>query len=141
MEIRRITTDEASDIIATYEPRGLFYLQVGEKFVGIDNSTGYAWTEEFDTLPECREWLLQERDEGPAARTYIVTEFCANCEREVEIHGWDTERDGYQAFCPYCGDVLMLCDECQHTEPAPLCDFNSETGMCRYRKRPERGDA
>lgn len=141
MEIRRITRAEAYDIIVTREPRGLFYLDTGKTFVGIDNSTGYAWTEEFGTLPKCREWLLQERDEGPAARTYIVTEFCANCEREVEIHGWDTERDGYQAFCPYCGGVLMLCDECQHTEPVHPCDFNSETGTCWRRRKPERSDA
>lgn len=85
MEIRMITKAEADDIIATREPRGLFYLDTGKSFVGIDNSTGYAWTEEFDTLPKCRAWLLQEQDEGPATRTYIVTEFCANCEREVEI--------------------------------------------------------
>lgn len=95
MEIRMITKAEADDIIATREPRGLFYLDTGKGFVGIDNSTGYAWTEEFDTLPKCRAWLLQEPDSGPEPRTYVVTEQCSNCEREVEIHGWDTERDGY----------------------------------------------
>lgn len=45
MEIRMITKAEADDIIATREPRGLFYLDTGKGFVGIDNSTGYAWTE------------------------------------------------------------------------------------------------
>ena len=97
----------------------------------------YAWTEEFDTLPKCRAWLLQEPDSGPEPRTYVVTEQCSNCEREVEIHGWDTERDGYQAFCPYCGEVLMLCDECQHSEQRQPCDFDMSTGMCRHRQRPE----
>lgn len=95
MEIRMITKAEADGIIATREPRGLFYLDAGKSFVGIDNSTGHAWTEEFDTLPKCRAWLLQEPDSGPEPRTYVVTEQCSNCEREVEIHGWDTERDGY----------------------------------------------
>ena len=90
MEIRMITKAEADGIIATREPRGLFYLDTGKSFVGIDNSTGYAWTEEFDTLPKCRAWLLQEPDSGPEPRTYVVTEQCSNCEREVEIHGWDT---------------------------------------------------
>lgn len=137
MEIRMITKAEADDIIATREPRGLFYLDTGKSFVGIDNSTGYAWTEEFDTLPKCRAWLLQEADSGPEPRTYVVTEQCANCEREVEIHGWDTERDGYQAFCPYCGEVLMLCDECQHSEQRQPCDFDADTGLCRHRRRPE----
>ena len=64
-----------------------------------------------------------------------MTEQCSNCEREVEIHGWDTERDGYQAFCPYCGEVLMLCDECQHSEQRQPCDFDMSTGMCRRRKK------
>ena len=50
MEIRMITKAEADDIIATREPRGLFYLDTGKSFVGIDNSTGYAWTEEFPFL-------------------------------------------------------------------------------------------
>lgn len=72
MEIRMITKAEADDIIATREPRGLFYLDTGKSFVGIDNSTGYAWTEEFDTLPKCRAWLLQEQDEGPATRTFAA---------------------------------------------------------------------
>lgn len=136
--IRRITTDEATSIIETYEPRGLFYAETGAGFVGIDNSTGHAWTEEFDTLPKCRAWLLQEPDSGPEPRTYVVTELCSNCEREVEIHGWDTERDGYQAFCPYCGKVLMLCDECQHSEQRQPCDFDADTGLCRHRRKVSR---
>lgn len=74
-------------------------------------------------------------------RTYVVTEFCANCEREVEIHGWDTDRDGYRAFCPYCGEVLMLCDECQHTEPHQPCDFDADTGLCHHRPGLKRSGA
>ena len=79
MEIRMITKAEADDIIATREPRGLFYLDTGKSFVGIDNSTGYAWTEEFDTLPKCRAWLLQEQDEGPATRT-----LCDECQHSEQ---------------------------------------------------------
>ena len=130
MKIHMITKAEANDIIATREPRGLFCLKDGEKFVGIDNSSGDAWMEEFDTLPMCRSWLLQEQDDGPATRTYIVTELCSNCEREVEIHGWVTERDGFQAYCPYCGKVLMLCDECHQVAGGDVCDFDMKTGMC-----------
>ena len=76
MEIRMITKAEADDIIATREPRGLFYLDTGKSFVGIDNSTGYAWTEEFDTLPKCRAfrprtvcpWQSRTRRGGWSAR-------------------------------------------------------------------------
>ena len=34
MEIRMITKAEADGIIATREPRGLFYLDAGKSFVG-----------------------------------------------------------------------------------------------------------
>lgn len=37
----------------------------------------------------------------------------------------------------YCGEVLMLCDECQHSEQRQPCDFDMSTGMCRHRQRPE----
>ena len=39
-------------------------------------------------------------------RTYIVTELCPHCEAEVEIHGWDTDCNGFKAFCPYCGSPV-----------------------------------
>lgn len=35
------------------------------------------------------------------------------------------------------GEVLMLCDECQHSEQRQPCDFDMSTGMCRHRRRPE----
>ena len=67
-------------------------------------------------------------------RTYIVTEYCPHCENEIEMR-WDTDMRGFKAFCPVCGERLMLCDECQHTEKAGGCDYNSETGFCRYNPR------
>lgn len=44
-----------------YNPRGLFFLREGSKVIGIDNSTGHAWTEEFDTVEQCKRWLNGER--------------------------------------------------------------------------------
>ncbi len=41
-----------------YTPVGRFYLRDGEKYVGVDNSTGHAWVEEFDRLDDCKRWLL-----------------------------------------------------------------------------------
>lgn len=53
-----ITHKEASEIIKTREPRGLFleHLDSG-KCVGIDNLTGDAWVEEFDDETTCYQWL------------------------------------------------------------------------------------
>lgn len=62
-----------------------------------------------------------------------VAEYCAECENEVILQ-WDTEVDGFEIVCPYCGAKLMLCDECQHAvcengEPQD-CDWCDETKCC-----------
>ena len=66
-------------------------------------------------------------------REYIVTEVCPHCEAEVEMR-WNVAADGYKAFCPHCGNRLMLCDACQHPEGKCVenCDYNSETDTCRH---------
>lgn len=63
-------------------------------------------------------------------RTLIVTEMCPHCESEVEMR-WDTDTMGFRAFCPVCGNRLMLCDECQHSDGGP-CDYDSKTDSCRH---------
>ena len=60
--ITKITPDEATAIIETREPRGLFYAieKTGEGkkvYVGIDNQYGDAWTEDFKSLGACKRWL------------------------------------------------------------------------------------
>ena len=46
---------------------------------------------------------------------FMVVEVCPHCENEIEMR-WDTAANGYKAFCPVCGNRLMLCDECLHSE-------------------------
>lgn len=57
-----------------------------------------------------------------------VTEMCPSCGKEVTLI-WDTEKDGYKAFCPYCGEWLMLCSACH--DDGHGCDYDTETGECR----------
>lgn len=63
MDIRQVTPEQAHDIIETRTPRGLFYtmekdLKTGKMgYVGLDNLDGDCWTEDFDSLPECLEWV------------------------------------------------------------------------------------
>lgn len=66
-----------------------------------------------------------------------VVEYCSECENEVILH-WDTEVDGFEVVCPYCGKKLMLCDECRHTvcedgEPhdCDWCDKSQTCHRCR----------
>jgi hypothetical protein len=55
--IKKITTDQAKSVIETREPLGLFYVLENGIYTGIDNSNGYAWTEEFTGLRKCKLWL------------------------------------------------------------------------------------
>ena len=56
--IKEIKSEQASVVIDTREPLGLFYLLDDAVYIGIDNSTGDAWTEEFPNLHQCKKWLL-----------------------------------------------------------------------------------
>ena len=49
--------EAASRIIETRQPLGLFLRRDGETYVGIDNSNGDAWTEEFKSEADCLLWL------------------------------------------------------------------------------------
>lgn len=62
--ITKVTSDEAERIIETRKPLGRFYCiedtpRFHQAYIGIDNSTGDAWVEEFRSLGFCRRWLLQ----------------------------------------------------------------------------------
>lgn len=59
-EIERVTKEEAIVIIEKREPLGLFYFIDGNIYVGIDNRSWDAWTEEFANLDDCLNWLRNE---------------------------------------------------------------------------------
>ena len=87
-----------------------------------------------DEAADVIESLLAKLQDG---RTYIVTEVCPHCESEIEMR-WDTDALGFKAFCPVCGERLMLCDECQHSGPdgGPTwpCDYDGTTDTCRFNR-------
>jgi len=62
-KIFKVPSEEADRIIDTREPLGLFYTiseRNGKKvYVGIDNSSGDAWCEDFKSLSGCKSWLLR----------------------------------------------------------------------------------
>jgi predicted RNA-binding Zn-ribbon protein involved in translation (DUF1610 family) len=72
-------------------------------------------------------------------RTYIVTEVCPSCGSEIEMR-WNTDTNGFRAFCPVCGNKLMLCDECIHAEDSVPCDYDECTGCYRAKKEGDRND-
>ena len=65
----------------------------------------------------------------------LVCEFCPECETEIEMR-WNVKQDGYQAYCPHCGNRLMLCDECTHADDGlDNCDYDAETDRCHRQKQ------
>lgn len=60
-----------------------------------------------------------------SSRDNEVTECCPHCDREITV-SWDVEQDGYQIFCPNCGEPIMLCSMCDRGP----CDW-TENG-CKY---------
>ena len=78
----------------------------------------------------------------PPNEPFTVTEVCPNCESEVTM-AWSIIDKGYKAFCPICGNRLMLCDECQRGEPSFACDYSGATDTCRHNppdRRPPEGE-
>lgn len=59
MKIETITVNRAEQIIETRLPLGLFMCYENQIVIGIDNSTGNAWTEEFKTVALAIEWLFK----------------------------------------------------------------------------------
>lgn len=74
---KEITSIEANNIIENRVPLGQFLLIDGDLFVGIDNSNGEAWTEEFKKKDDCVRWLAGEdldelEDDGMITSTVIA---------------------------------------------------------------------
>lgn len=75
-----------------------------------------------------------------AAYSGTVTEWCPHCESEIEM-SWDLKARGYKAYCPVCGEQLMLCDACKHGPDDAFhddCDYNSCTHTCKHNKEPDK---
>lgn len=67
---------------------------------------------------------------------YEVTEVCPYCEAEVTMQ-WNVQQNGYKAFCPHCGNRLMLCDECLHRDGGGGCDYDQKADTCMFNQREE----
>ena len=69
------------------------------------------------------------------SRDNEVTECCPHCDREITVL-WDVEQDGYQIFCPNCGETIMLCSMCNR-EPCDWTENGCKYSDDRYCKRRE----
>jgi len=62
-KVKKVGYEYAEGIIDTRKPLGLFYTIIAGMYIGIDNSTGEAWTESFPDLRKCKEWLCNRNIE------------------------------------------------------------------------------
>lgn len=54
---RLLETCDTKQFQGMYRPRGMFFFKDGEVYIGIDNMTGDAWFEEFNSKHDCLKWL------------------------------------------------------------------------------------
>lgn len=89
------------------------------------------------TLPELEELLSRENtpEITRSPRDNEVTEYCPHCDREITLL-WDVKQDGYQIFCPNCGETIMLCSMCER-EPCDWTENGCKYSDDRYGKRKE----
>lgn len=86
-----VSQQEANAIIEHRGPRGLFVLETGVEYIGIDNSTGDAWTEEFPGLIE----RLKEREQQVEKREAVVGKE-TDTKATLELATVKAERDTYR---------------------------------------------
>lgn len=123
-------------IFDTYEEACRYLRSVGYstlmKVIDVDESVGE--NERAETATEA-----ETADETTAKA--MVVEFCSNCETEIEMR-WDVKTQGYKAYCPVCGEVLMLCSECVYRSGDFFddCDFDGRDGTCRFNPKTNGGN-
>lgn len=103
-------------------------------------SSGTESDEQAQSYPEPSEAELCERPVLPVSAVsssrpaQLITEECRHCQSVVELR-WNTDTQGFSAFCPVCGQQLLLCNECLRTDPRCHCDYDSKTDSCRRSKK------
>lgn len=62
-------------------------------------------------------------------------EVCPHCMGE-NIVKWNIEKDGYEIVCQHCGEKIMLCDACIHSNDNKYqkCDWCKDGGCFIKRK-------
>lgn len=77
--------------------------------------------------------VIRKQKELLKIRGSLVTEVCPHCDCENTIE-WNVVEKGYQAYCPNCGKILMLCSQCMLDTQD--CSWDEDTGLC-HRKIEE----
>lgn len=76
-------------------------------------------------VSELRRSLAKVRREKASLEDGYIVEWCVNCERQT-VMLWNIKEDGLTAFCPYCGQKMMLCEQCTGD-----CDYSYGFDICK----------
>ena len=71
---------------------------------------------------------------------YDGEEYCPHCDTYIPYR-IDSDCYQYEAICPVCGEILMLCTLC-HDDYGDVCDYDDYFNDCRFRgviQRRKRG--
>lgn len=69
IHIQRVSIWQIQNIIEYRHPNGYFLSQSGSLWVAVDNSTGDAWTEDFDSKRHAICWLRGDFEVGDLSRS------------------------------------------------------------------------
>ena len=69
-----------------------------------------------DAIDAAIEVLRNAHRYNPIKRSsFEVYEYCPHCDTEVGVI-WNVESDGYEIYCPNCGEKIMLCTMCPNID-------------------------
>ncbi len=58
LNLKKVSVQKLNEIIDNRRPLGYFYTKTeNHKFVGVDNQSGNAWTEDFETIEEVENYF------------------------------------------------------------------------------------
>ena len=79
--------------------------------------------------------VASERKSKRACKKNLL-EIWEECKQDNTERGFRVEKDGYKVQCLHCGEEIMLCDACFHSEDneCKFCDWCEENGCWRNRQ-------
>lgn len=93
------------------------------------------WIKTEDKLPEPYTEKIHKMNESMATENESeAVEICPHCMCENIFPNYSVGVDGYKVKCQHCGEEIMLCDECLHSDDNPhrKCDWHDTVygGAC-----------
>ena len=93
-----VSSSAAAEIIENRKPVGQFYYYERNQWIGIDNSTGDAWTEAFPSYKACVAWFREKEQTYCGTITYYGTD---------EVIGY-TDLEKFKAALSETMDIMGL---------------------------------